>query len=373
MFSSIRSVKFSVNLAGFDDMLPKVRNFRRYRHKIKENGFLMSNIKQLAEAAGVSVATASRAMSNPQRVSDATREKVLAAAKEIGYTPNRLGASLRTAKTGNIVVIIPDVSDTFNFGVIKSLERAASKLGYSVLLGDTQGLRERELAYGEMVRAKQADGVILFSHRLPFEEHIAPDKLPATVNSCEKIRDSNIPFVAIDNEQAGYDATRHLIELGHTKIAVITGDIATPSSVDRMRGYERALHGAGIPLFEEYIQHGAYNLNLGESCTENLLLLKQRPSAVFCFSDEIAIGCLHALRSHGFNVPADMSVIGFDDIPFARYFSPPLTTIAQPVTGIGEHCVELLVKILEEDAPDETEFILPHELIVRSSTAPCRV
>lgn len=331
-------------------------------------------IKDLAEVAGVSIATASRAISNPNRVSKATRDKVVEAAKEIGYTPNRLGASLRTSKTGNIIVIIPDVSDTFNFGAVKSLEKSATKHGYSVLLGDTQGLRERELAYGDMVKSKQADGIILFAYRLPFDLRAENThfELPPIVNSCERVENNGIPFVSIDNHLAAQQATEHLIQLGHKNIAVITGDINTPSTQSRLAGYRDAMKAANIATEESYVQHGTYSLNMGEACTEKLLLLKQRPSAIFCFSDEIALGCLHSLKKQGFDVPNDISVIGFDDIRFAKYMSPPLTTIAQPVEEIGAQCVDLLIDIIEGNDTTRSEVILPHKLIVRESTGPCK-
>jgi len=328
-------------------------------------------IKELAEYAEVSIATASRAISNPNRVSKGTRERVQAAAKEIGYTPNRLGAGLRTSKTGNIIVIIPDASDTFNSGAIKSIEKAASSHGYSVLLGDTQNLRERELAYGEMIRTKQADGIIFFSYRIPFElnEGDSSKDLPPIVNSCEPVAMDNVPLVTINNRLAGEEATQHLLDLGHKKIAVITGDPATPSTKDRMEGYRYALKKAGLSPRDDYVQEGLYGIEQGEECTKQLLLLKDRPTAIFCFSDEIALGCLSSLKKSGFDVPNDISVMGFDDIRFAKYFSPSLTTIAQPVEKIGETCINLLVNLINKKPIHEHKIILEHELIVRDSTA----
>ncbi|VUD62476.1 HTH-type transcriptional repressor CytR [Thalassocella blandensis] len=328
-------------------------------------------IKELAEFAGVSVATASRAISNPNRVSKVTREKVQAAAKEIGYTPNRLGAGLRTSKTGNVIVIIPDAGDTFNFGAIKAIEKAASEHGFSVLLGDTQNLRERELAYGDLVRTRQADGIIFFSYRLPFDIEPGQEadfEMPPIVNSCEDVGRNDIPLVSINNELAGEEATQHLIDLGHENIAVITGDSNTPSTQDRLKGYLTALKKAGIRKRQEFIQEGQYCIEQGEESTKSLLQLKQRPSAIFCFSDEIAIGCLSTLKSAGFEVPGDMSVIGFDDIRFAKYFYPPLTTVAQPVELIGKTCMQVLAKLINKQEVPEMRIILPHQLIVREST-----
>ena len=332
----------------------------------------MPNIKTLAKEAGVSVASASRAMSNPQRVSEVTRLKVLDAAKRIGYTPNRMGAGLRTSKSGNILVIVPDACDTFNFGVVKAMEHAASENGYSVLLGDTQGLRERELAYGDMARAKQADALAVFSSRLPYDDvnEAQLANLPPMVNSCEKIPNCDVPYISIDNELAAYEATKHLIDLGHKHIAAITGHIDAPSTGDRINGYKRALIEHGIEPDSDLIEIGHYNLASGEEHASKLLVKKNRPTAIFCFSDEIAIGCIHLLLKLGYSVPNDMSVIGIDDISFAHYLNPPLTTIAQPVSAIGEKCIEVLINQLKGETSEQSEYILPHKLIIRNSTAP---
>ena len=335
-------------------------------------------IKELARIAGVSTASVSRALSNPNRVSKKMREKVLAAADEVGYRPNRLGASLRTARSGNIVAIIPDISDSFNSGVIQSLERTAAERGYSVLFGDTQGERERELVYGGLVRSRQADGIIVFSHRLPFEdEELASEnfQLPPLVNSCEFAESpftdtSLLPWVSIDNEVAGRDATEHLLSLGHRKIAVITGDIESPSALQRLKGYKQALQNYGVAFDPGLIQEGLYTLEAGVEYTKKILLAKDRPTAIFCMCDETAIGCIATLREYGFSVPRDVSVVGFDDIRFAEYLSPPLTTVAQPVEDIGRRCAEILLDMIDGETIEVPKNILPHKLMVRESTAP---
>jgi len=335
-------------------------------------------IKELAKELGISTASVSRALSKPERVSEQMRAKVQAAAKKAGYRPNKMGASLRTSKTKNIIVIIPDISDTFNSGVIRSLERAAAERGYSVLFGDTQGIRELEITYGDMVRSKQADGIICFSHRLPFadDELVSESfKLPPLVNSCEDIQNKPLgkqspPLVTVDNVAASRELIEHLVSHGHRDIAVITGDMGSPSTLQRLQGYQQALANAGIQYREELVYHGSYTLEAGSSRTRDILLEKQRPSAIFCMCDETALGCLHALKERSFSVPQDISVVGFDDIKFAKYFSPSLTTIAQPVAEIGRRCVEVLLKIINGEVIHEPNVILPHKLIIRDSTGP---
>jgi len=338
-------------------------------------------IKELARKLGISTASVSRAMSNPDRVSQEMRDKVRAAAREYGYRPNKLGASLRTAKTRNIIAIIPDISDPFNSGVIRALEQTAAEYGYSILLGDTQDLVERELAYGEMVRSKQADGIICFSHRLPFRQSDLESPsfvLPPVVNSCEDIqsdyrRNNNVPLVSIDNVAASYEITEHLISLGHKKIAVISGNHDTPSTTQRLTGYKKALHEANIEFDPNLINEGLYTLKSGRELTEQILQSGTNPTAIFCMCDESALGCLFTLKEHDINVPNDISVVGFDDIRFAKYFSPALTTIAQPTNEIGQQCVKLLIDIINGKSPKEQKMILPHRLVIRESSAPPKV
>jgi LacI family repressor for deo operon, udp, cdd, tsx, nupC, and nupG len=328
-------------------------------------------IKDIAAEAGVSIATVSHALRNPGRVADATRQKVLLAADKAGYTPNRLAASLRTARSGNIVVIIPDVADSYNAGIIKAIEKVAHGRGYSVLLGDSQGSEAREREFAAMTRSRQADGIILLSHRFPFDPgrgKSAPRDLPPIVNGCEYTGHKGVPLVAIDDKQAARDATMHLVGLGHRDIAVITGDMASRSSRDRLAGFRQAMRAAGIRVNPNRVIEGEYTLQGGERAAQAMLLQESRPTAVFCFSDEIAFGCMYALRQSGFSVPQDISIIGFDDIPFARYFDPALTTIAQPADAIGATCASLLMDLIDGRPPLKSRHILPHELLVRAST-----
>ena len=328
-------------------------------------------IKDIARKAGVSIATVSHAFRNPGRVSDATREKVLSAASEIGYTPNKMAASLRTSRAGAIVAIIPDVGDSFNSEIIKGIEDVARNRGYAVLLGDTQGEEKREREYASMTASRQADGIILMSHRLPFDvpEHGGPpEDMPPLISGCEPTGHDWVPNVSIDDRQGGVDATQHLIDLGHRDIAVITGDINSASTRSRLEGFRAAMDAAGLPINEDWVIYGGYKVDVGEDAAQELLIRKDRPSAIFCFSDEIALGCIHALRRAGFDVPGDISVVGFDDIPFARYFTPSLTTVAQPAEAIGRTCATLLFDTIEGNPPKNRRFILPHTLVVRDST-----
>ncbi|MEE4219388.1 MAG: LacI family DNA-binding transcriptional regulator [Xanthomonadales bacterium] len=330
-------------------------------------------IKDIAAETGVSIATVSHALRNPGRVSDETRRKVLAAAKKAGYTPNRLAASLRTARSGNIVVIIPDVADSLNGKIITGIENVARSRGYSVLLGNTQGSEKREREFAAMTLSSQADGIILMSHRMPFSAPaggLVIDKLPPIVNGCENTGVDGIPCVSVDDRQAAIDATNHLLGLGHREIAVITGDMESASSRNRLQGFREAMQAAGLPVNEHWLTYGNYLPGDGEIAARKLMVQKDRPTSIFCFSDEMAIGCMHALQEQGFKVPGDMSVMGFDGIPFARYVTPSLTTIAQPTEEIGANCARILFDLIEGKSPETLQTFLPHELVVRESTSP---
>ncbi len=218
-----------------------------------------------------------------------------------------------------------------------------------------------------MTRSGQADGIILMSHRLPFGAKALRSAFPPIVAACEFSGCERFPTVSVDDRRAAADATTHLLELGHRAIAVITG--ATASSRDRLSGFRHTMQGAGIAVDESLIVHGAYSPDSGAASTDVLLEGDRRPTAIFCFSDEIALGSIFALRQRGLEVPKDVSVMGFDDIDAARYYAPPLCTIAQPRQAIGELCATLLFDVLA-GRPSAGRHILPHRLVVRDSTRP---
>ena len=335
----------------------------------------MPNIYDVAKRAGVSTATVSRVFSQPDVVASATRRKVLAISDRLGFTPNVASRQFRTRRTYKIVVTVPDISNPFFSLILQGIEDAAQREGYSVLLGDTQHDDKREERYAQMLRRKEADGLIFLGHRLPREaagliESMAPDRAPV-VNGCEFSPSVGVPSVHIDNARAAHEAMAHLYALGHRRVAVVTGPLVSPLSRDRLSGAtacakkQRALRGF-------VVMHGDFSIESGAVAARRLLGRTERPTAVFCFNDEMAMGVLEVARSLSITVPDQLSVVGFDDIRFAQYTVPPLTTIAQPTRQIGEGTVRLLLRILsdgEEHDPPES-MTLPHKLVIRGSTAP---
>jgi LacI family repressor for deo operon, udp, cdd, tsx, nupC, and nupG len=330
-------------------------------------------IKDIANKSGVSSATVSRALRNPELVSENTRNRVLKAVEETGYKPNRFGASLRTQKSGNVVVVMPDITNQVNAGIIRAIEEEAHKAGYCVLLGDTRSRKDREQHYADMVTSGQADGILIFTPNLPFtlrDDLPVAEQLPPMVNSCEPIDNDEIYKVLIDNQAGAKAAVQHLLDLGHTNIAAVMGPKDTPSSLDRLAGYRKALTDANIEVNENFIIRGDYRTESGIMAMEKLLRLRQRPTAVFCFSDDMAIGAMNTLREYDYRIPEDISVIGFDDISYSKLIYPKLTTIRQPLEDIGRSCMHLLLDQLNGHRPAVKTTILPFELVVRESTGP---
>jgi LacI family repressor for deo operon, udp, cdd, tsx, nupC, and nupG len=334
----------------------------------------MANIYDVAKRAGVSTATISRVLSRPDLVAPDTRTKVLAAIDSLGFTPNAAAKNLRTLRTAKLLVTVPDISNPFFSLILQGIEDAAQREGYSVLVGDTQHDEGREEKYALMLRRKEADGLIFLGHRLPKEaatlvRSMRPRQAPV-VNGCEFSPNLGIPSVHIDNATASSEAMDHLYRLGHRRIGVITGPLVSPLSRDRLAGATARAKKARAER-EMIVMNGDFSIESGSVAAERLLGRKEPPTAIFCFNDEMAMGVIQTAHLRGLRIPHDLSVVGFDDIRFARYFDPPLTTIAQPMRQIGEGTVRLVLEILRNDRPPES-VTLPHTLVVRQSTAPPR-
>jgi LacI family repressor for deo operon, udp, cdd, tsx, nupC, and nupG len=324
-------------------------------------------VKEIAAAANVSVATVSRALQRPEVVSETTRQHIQEVVKRLGYTPNALARNLRTARTRLIIALLPDIANPFFSEVIRGIEQVAHESGYSVLLGETQSSLVREQAYADMVAARQADGIITMSHRVPSIP--IQGRLPV-VNACEYVKDSQISSVYVDNVAAADAAVSYLITLGHRDIAIVGGPPASPICVDREQGYRLALQRAQLPVQPALAVAGDFSVEAGERAIERLLAQGAAFSAVFCANDEMAIGAMRALGAHGMRVPEDVSVVGFDDIRFARYTSPALTTIAQPKHALGREATTMLIELLNDPEVPPRKRVLSADLIVRGSTAP---
>ncbi|HGM7319619.1 TPA: LacI family DNA-binding transcriptional regulator [Stenotrophomonas maltophilia] len=330
----------------------------------------MATIYDIAKHVGVSAGTVSRALSRPDKVLPATRTRIEQAAAALGYVPNTVARTLKTQRSGKILVTVPDIANPFFAQILQGAEDAAQAVGYAVLLGDTQNLPEREERYAQMLRRNEADGLIVLGHRLPPTAHeIVQQRGTAApvVNGCEFDPALGIPSVHIDNAAAARAVMDHLYGLGHERIAVVGGPSDNPLHQQRMEGVRAAAKARGR-LRQLGIVPGDFSLQSGHVAAQGLLASAAAPTAIFCFSDQMALGALAACRDLGIRVPDDLSIVGFDDLASSRYLTPPLTTIRQPMREIGERAVSLLLAIIEQvDVP--LQQTLDFSLMLRGSTA----
>lgn len=335
----------------------------------------MANIRDIAKRAGVSTATVSRTLSAPASVKPATRARVEAAVSKLDYMPNAVASSLRRRRTENIVVIVPDIHNPFFSGIVQGIEHVAHRHGHKVLLGESQDNQPRIDKYADMLVRREADGLILLGARLPTSVARAvaasePPRMPI-VTACEYVVGLQAPNVRIDNVAAAAAATEHLLKLGHRKIATITGPYSNPIVKDRVTGFRQQMRRASVAVTAAYVVRGDFSLESGYHAMQGLLALEEVPTAVFCANDEMAMGAIRAAKESGRRVPQDLSVVGFDDIRFAEYVDPPLTTIRQPQREIGETAMRLILDVFEKRSGPST-VVLPHSLIIRGSTQALR-
>lgn len=332
----------------------------------------MPTILDVAAAAEVSTATVSRVLSNPEKVTETTRRRVLKAVRQLGYSPNAAAKSLRTLSTRKLLVTVPDIANPFFSLIIQGIEEAALREGYAVVLGDTHNDPAREERYGEMLLRREADGLIFLGHSLSkaaraLMQPRRKGRLAPIVNGCEYSPGLGVPSAHVDNSAAAREAMEHLYGLGHRHIGVITGPLVSPLSRDRLRGVKECArkYRRGLVVVD-----GDFSIEAGISGAARLLAQRPAPTAIFCFNDEMAIGVLDYAHRLGLGVPEALSIVGFDDIRFARYVRPALTTISQPMLDIGRETVRLLLGILHGNITNPLSITLPHRLEIRASTGP---
>lgn len=333
----------------------------------------MASIRDVSKLAGVSVATVSRTLSRPEKVKSETRDIVMKAVQQLGYQPNMLARNFRAKRAFVVLVIVPNIANPFFSRVLRGVEKVANEKGYAVLVGDTNGSLRREDDYGDFAATRQADGVIQLAARVP--ESLKPliaqksGSIPY-VNACEFFPGAEYSTVGIDNAAAAKAMTEHLIGLGHSDIAIMTGPAQSPITEMRIHGFEEGMNNAGLRASAHHYVEGDYSLRSGKVCAEVLLASDKPPTAIMCFNDEMAIGALQTVRQKGWRVPEDISITGFDDISFAAYSDPPLTTLAQPTEEIGRAAMELLYNSLSGTIAKPVALRLPVTLITRDSSGP---
>jgi LacI family transcriptional regulator len=329
----------------------------------------MTTIREVAESAGVSYATVSHVINNTRLVSPETRERVLAAMDALNYRPNALARSLRQGKTNTIGLVLPDSANPFFAEISRGIEDEAFKKGYSVFLCNTELDTQRELFYVDVLSKKQVDGIIFVAagDQADSLDYLIQRRMPLVMIDRE-VPNVEADAVLTDNQLGGYLAARHLLDLGHSRIACIAGPSSITPSSERIIGYRKALEEAGISYDEKLVLRGDYHAQSGMDITHIILGMNPRPTAVFALNDLMALGALRAAAEAGCSVPRDLSVVGYDNLEISRFTNPPLTTIAQPKKEVGTRAVNLLVERMAQKSQPPVRLVLPPELIVRRST-----
>ena len=329
-------------------------------------------IKDIAKRANVSVASVSYVMNNKRYVSPELRARIEEAIQELGYSPNLVARSLRQSRTKTIGLIVPDNSNPFFAEIAKGVEDAGFSAGYTVILCNSNAMPERELAYLEVLRSKQVDGIIFITTTAEIQQiqPLVAGGIPAVIFYRDS-GDMNVDRFLIDNDRAGFLITNHLIELGHRQIACIQpASTVTPSAL-RVAGFKRALEAHALSYDEALMPRGDNLIAGGGRATDELLQSGRPFTAVFATNDAMAIGCIRALRDNGIHVPDDVSVAGVDDIMLASIIEPPLTTVRQPKYEAGQQAVEMLMdRMMRRYTNGPRQVQLEITLVVRNSTAP---
>jgi LacI family transcriptional regulator len=330
-------------------------------------------LEEVAQLAGVSRSTVSRVINDHPSVRPDTRERVWQAIHKSGYQPHAVARSLVTNRTQIIGMIIPEAvttlfTDPFFPLLLRGATEACNAHRYQMLLSLFDDPTGQEEMYQRILRSGYLDGVIVASTSLddPLIPDLLRDRIPFV--SVGQYPNGRVHYVDVDNVTGGRMAVEHLIRLGHQRIATITGRLDMIHGQDRLEGYRQALKAHRIPVEEELIVEGDYTENSGMVAMQRVL--PASPSAVFVASDMMAIGALKALRQIGRQVPQDIALVGFDDIPIASVIEPALTTVRQPIERMGSMAVEVLLSVLEDSSGEEApaqRIVLPTELVVRAS------
>ncbi len=309
-----------------------------------------ATIEDVARIAGVSTATVSRAIHTPEIVSDSTREAVNGAIEQTGYTLNLAARNLRQQRANATVVLVPDIGNTFFSEILVGIERVASAAGHTILIGHTAKDPVREEKYLNTLVNGQADGALLLNGHLPDVvieriKNAAGGGFPI-VSVSEALDDQIVPHVGIDNVRAAAMATQYLLDHGHRHILHLRGPGDNILTHQRMAGFEQAMRAAGLATNPDTFLDGDFTIESGVTAAHQVTRDPTKPTAVFCANDEMAIGLMSELAIRGIEVPTDVSVIGFDDIAFAKTARPGLTTIRQPRAEFGECAMRRLLDLI---------------------------
>ena len=329
---------------------------------------MKATIKDVARQAGVSVATVSRVFNNSGPVSDDTRQRIRVVAQRLRYTPNGVARSLSTRRTGTVGVLLPDLYGEFFSEVIRGLDQSAQSRSYHLLLSSSHNQRS-DIAAALQVMRGRVDGLVVMSPHIDVEILVAnlPDSLPVVLLN-SPAAGAGFDALGIDNFGGAFAMVSHLASHGHRHIAMIRGPEHNHDAGERLRGYRAALAACGLEAREELEAPGDFTEQAGHAAVRRLLEAAPPPTAIFAANDSTAIGALSALREAGLQVPGDVAIAGFDDIPIARYLTPPLSSVHVSISELGTMAMDrLLAAIGRGNQHERVQATLPTRLVVRDS------
>ena len=328
-----------------------------------------ATIRDVAREARVSVATVSRALNDSGPVRNDTRQRVHDAAEYLRFTPHGAARSLITSRTNTLGVLLPDLYGEFFSEIIRGIDRGAQRAGYQVLLSSARNARD-EIHGAFRAMYGRVDGLILMAPDIELAEMFAQrrDGTPIVfINSPVESADARV--ITIDNHGGAHQMVRHLIREGHERIAIIRGADGNHDALERLRGYRDALDDSGLRRDPRFELDGDFTESAGYRSARLALQLQPRPTAIFAANDAMAIGAISALREDGLGVPDDIAVAGFDDIPIARYVSPPLSSVHVPIAQLGERAMDLLLgAITDANEGAGRRVVLATTLVIRKSS-----
>jgi LacI family transcriptional regulator len=326
-------------------------------------------MRDVAQKAGVSIKTVSRVVNDQGEISDETRQRVMTAITELGYRPSRIARAMVTQRTHTVGMVIPDITNPFFPEVARGVQDLAQAKDYNVFICNTDEYGHEELQTLYSLADQAVDGIIVFT------SIVSDEKLRAFADSFRPIiainryfEHPNVGLVIVDNYRGARLAMAHLLEKGHTAIATLTGNSASPTKIRRVRGYSDALTEAGLPVNQNWIIPDTPNMTNGYQATRQLLTQYPQITAIFAYNDLLALGALRACFELGRRVPADCAVIGFDDIQFASMVTPSLTTVHYDKYALGQMAINRLFEMIETPQATFSSIDVEVKLMIREST-----
>lgn len=331
----------------------------------------MVTIKDIAKELGISASTVSRALSDSSLVNERTKRKILQVAERLGYERNELARALVMGSSGAVGLILPDITNPFFSDVARGVGEIADRIGAGVILCNTDGRIDRELNYVRLMRRKRVDGLLLCSTTIeaPYLQELARARMPFILVS-RLSGQSGVPYVVTDDHAGAKLAVEHLVDLGHRSIGFIGGPENVQASRDRLEAYLDVLRSNGLATRPDWKCYAGFTQAAGREAAQRMLSLPDRPTAIFAANDVTALGVLEVAEGLGLQIPADLSLVGYDDISYASLPRIQLTTVAQPAVEMGQIAANWLFEALANPEIPRLQRILSPRLVVRSTTAP---